>query len=87
MMSEEQKEENPVTPEGGNNPAPTDKVERAELAVEKLEAIEKRLDEKTAHLQELEARRILGGKTAGADQEQSKEETPQEYAQRILKNG
>ena len=68
----------------GNIASPVDKVERAESAVKRLEEAEKRIDEKIAQLAELKADRILGG-TAGAHIEtKPAEETPQEYAKRVM---
>lgn len=69
----------------GDQPKTLDKVERAEQIVERLEAVEKRIDEKTAKLEDLEAKRILGGKSVGAQTPVAKEETPHDYRMRIEK--
>lgn len=62
-----------------------DLVERAEKAQKKLEETEKRLTERIAKLEELEARRILGGKSdAGQIPTAPKVETPQEYKNRVM---
>jgi hypothetical protein len=64
-------------------PKELDKVERAEIAVKKMEEVEKRLDEKIAKLTDLQADRLLGS-TAGAHVDtKPKEESPQDYAKRI----
>lgn len=67
----------------GDKPAAIDKIERAELAVKRMEETEKRLDEKIARLTELEANRLLGG-TAGGHIESMKsiEQLRQEKIQR-----
>jgi cobalamin biosynthesis Mg chelatase CobN len=71
----------------GNQPKELSKIERAELAVQRMEEAEKRLDEKIAKLTELEANRLLGSSAGGRVEPQPvKEETAQEYADRIMKN-
>ncbi|MFA5051315.1 MAG: hypothetical protein WC499_04345 [Patescibacteria group bacterium] len=64
--------------DAGNKPAEPDKIERAELAVKRMEESEKRLDEKIAKLQELEVNRLLGS-TAGGHIESMM--TPEQHAQ------
>lgn len=63
---------------GGNQPSSPDKIERAELAVKRMEEAEKRLDDKIARLTELEANRLLGG-TGGGHIETMK--TPEQLQQ------
>lgn len=64
-----------------------DKVERAEQAVKRIEEGEKRLDEKIKQLQDLQADRLLGGTAGGrVEAKEIKEETPQEYRDRVLAN-
>jgi capsule polysaccharide export protein KpsE/RkpR len=65
MVDEKQKESSTDNIGNGDKPKVFDKVERAELAVQRMEEIEKRLDEKTAKLQELEANRLLSGTAGG----------------------
>lgn len=71
----------------GDKPRELGKIERAELAVKRMEEAEKRLDEKIAKLTELEANRLLGG-TAGGHVEPvaPKIETAKEYADRVMSN-
>lgn len=70
-----------------DNTKALDKVERAELAVKKMEDAEKRLDEKISKLTELEANRLLGSSAGGrVEPTPVKEETPKEYADRIMGN-
>lgn len=56
---------------------------------EKIEELKKendRMEKNIAKLEELRAFEILGGKSEGAPQEaQKKEETPQEYADRVMR--
>jgi hypothetical protein len=66
--------------------AEPDKIERAELAVKKMEEAEKRLDEKIAKLQELEVNRLLGSTAGGRVESQPKVETAKEYSDRVMKN-
>jgi hypothetical protein len=63
-----------------------DKIERAELAVKKMEEAEKRLDEKIAKLQELEVNRLLGSTAGGRVESTPKVETAKEYADKVMKN-
>jgi len=83
---EQQGQEATDTLNRGDNQKPLDKVERAERAVQRLEEIEKRIDEKTAKLQELQAERIVSGNSYGSTQEQKKEIDPRSYAEQALKN-
>jgi len=71
----------------GNIPSPVDKVERAESAVKRLEEAEKRIDEKIAQLTELKADAILGGTAGGHIEPKVVEETPKQYAERIMRGG
>jgi cobalamin biosynthesis Mg chelatase CobN len=71
----------------GLQPERLGKIERAELAVKRMEDAEKRLDDKISRLTELEANRLLGG-TAGGHVEPvpAKVETAKEYADRVMNN-
>ena len=71
----------------GIQPEKLGKIERAELAVKRMEEAEKRLDDKISRLTELEANRLLGG-TAGGHVEPvpAKVETAKEYAERVMSN-
>lgn len=87
-MDETQKAKQPaLANDNGNTEKTLDKVERAELAVKRIEEGEKRLDEKLKQLQDLEANRLLGS-TAGGHVEVKpvKEETAKEYANRVMNN-
>lgn len=71
----------------GSKPQELDKIQRAELAVQRMEESEKRLDEKIARLTELEANRLLGSSAGGrVEATPPKEETAKEYADRVMKN-
>lgn len=75
---EEQKKESEA-------PKELDKVERAELAVKRLEETEKRIDEKIAKLTELQADRILGSTAGGRiEPEAPKPMTSKEYATKVM---
>lgn len=61
-------------------------VDRAEKAANNLLEIEKRIEEKTKRLEQLQAERLLGGRTEGAPQvTKPVEEDPKSYAARALK--
>lgn len=66
----------------GNKPQELGKIERAELAVKRMEEAEKRLDDKIARLTELETNRLLGG-TAGGHIETMR--TPEQINQEKVK--
>lgn len=71
----------------GNKSEGHDKVERAELAVKRMEEAEARLDAKIAKLQELEVNRLLGPTAGGHIEAQPpKVETAKEYADRVMNN-
>jgi len=70
----------------GDNSQGLDKIERANLAVKRMEEAERRLDEKIAKLTELETNRILGSTAGGRVESVSKVETAKEYADRVMKN-
>ena len=64
---------------------PKSKVESAFDAVEKLRAENERMEKNIAKIEELKAVEILSGKTDAAEKEpEKKEESPQEYKNRIL---
>lgn len=71
----------------GIQPEKLGKIERAELAVKRMEEAEKRLDEKIATLTELQTDRLLSS-TAGGHIEPvpAKIETAKEYADRVMSN-
>ena len=63
----------------------TDLVERAEAAAKRIEdAIEKN-EAILRKNQEIEAKRILGGKSEAAPEPEKKEESPKEYADRVMR--
>jgi len=64
-----------------------DKVERAEAAVKKMEVLASQLDNKISELKQLQAERILGGGSPAGTTNEVKEETPQEYKNRIMRGG
>ena len=71
----------------GDKPQELNKVERAELAVKRMEEAEKRLDEKIAKLTELQADRLLGSTAGGhVEAQPAKVETAKEYAERVMTN-
>lgn len=73
--------------DNGDKPHQPDKIERAELAVKRMEEAEKRLDDKIAKLTELETNRLLGSTAGGHIEAQpAKVETAKEYSDRVMKN-
>jgi len=66
----------------------TSLIERATKAADRIEAETKRAEVMLEQYKEVEARRILGGKSEGKAQEvPPKIETPREYKDRILRGG
>ena len=60
-------------------------VERAEAAADRIEAAEKRAEERAVEEAEAKAEEILGGDSeAGAQPPAVKEETPEEYKNRVM---
>jgi len=60
-------------------------VERAEAAADRIEAAEKRAEERAVEEAEDKAKEILGGDSeAGAQPPAVKEETPAEYKDRVM---
>lgn len=60
-------------------------IDGANLAAEKLRLENERMERNIKDLQQLEAQRILGGRTSGAPQvEKPKEIDPREYAKNII---
>jgi hypothetical protein len=91
-MVNEEKSETPTTQNinAGDKPQELGKIERAELAVKRMEEAEKRLDDKIAKLTELETNRLLGGSAGGhidtmKTPEQIQKEKMQRAADEIVK--
>ena len=61
-------------------------VSFAEKAAENLRAENERMEKNIHQLREIQAFQTLGGRSEGRVEVEKKEETPQEYAQRILRN-
>ena len=65
-----------------------DLLVKSEKLAERLEQANARQEELLKQMQEVESRRILGGKTsAGEPPKEAVIETPQDYAKRILRGG
>lgn len=62
-------------------------VARAETASENLKAENKRMEENIRRLELLKTQGILGGETDSGEQVKSQEETPAEYAKRVMRGG
>ena len=86
MDETKQTEAKPTENNGdGVQPEAMGKIERAEQAVKRMEEGERRLDEKIAKLQELEANRLLGSTAGGrVESEPAKEQTAKEYADEVM---
>lgn len=69
----------------GQEVQPKDKVERAEEAVKRMEELYSKMKEEGDRLDNLRADKIMAGETT-VNQEPSREETPQEYKERVLRN-
>lgn len=69
----------------GDKPESTDPIERANEAAERLEAANKERERLLKEEKQLEARRILGGKSDNGEP-QKKEESASEYVRKVLSN-
>lgn len=68
-----------------DEPKALNMIESAAVAAERLTRENERLERNLKQLQEFEARKLLGGRTEGKPQEVIKaEESPQDYAKRVL---
>jgi hypothetical protein len=87
MVDEKKEEQTADNTREGNKPGSPDKIERAELAVKRMEEAEARLDSKISKLQELEVNRLLGSTAGGHIEPQAaRPETAKEYADRVMNN-
>lgn len=65
-----------------------DLIAQAQAAAERLEKANMKHEELLKNMTLLESRKILGGKSqAGEPEPEKKEETPSEYAKRMLRGG
>jgi len=72
----------------GDTPSQTTIVTEANAAAERLEVATKAMAEENTRREAIEARNILGGATeAGQGTVEKKEESPQDYAKRVLEGG
>lgn len=69
--------------EGSNAQTPS-LIEQADSAAKRLAAENERMENNIRRQEELAARSALGGFSAGKPQQPEKEESPQEYAKRML---
>jgi len=69
----------------GSEPQTANLIERANSAAERLEKANEKQEQLIKQARELQAYERLGGTTQGRPQEtEPKEETPQEYAKRVM---
>lgn len=61
-------------------------IERSDAAAARLEKAQEGMREIFAKMQEIEARRVVGGQSIGGMPEK-KEETPREYKERMMRGG
>lgn len=65
-----------------------DKIAQAQVAAERLEKANKEMEENIKKLEAIATRNILGGQSAVTPPvAEKKEETPQEYAKRMMRGG
>lgn len=67
--------------------APQDVVSRAEAILAEVKLREQNAISREQKAMEIEARRILGGQSVASQPVEKKEETPQEYKDRIMRGG
>jgi len=86
-MNEENQKEQPTDNSGkGNKPTSTPLINSANEAAERLEKANAVKDELLQREEELASQRTLGGRAEGGTETKPKEETPQEYAARVMAN-
>jgi len=65
-----------------------DRIAQAQMAADRLEKANKDFEEVIKKMESIATRQILGGKSsAGEPMVEKKEETPTEYAKRMLRGG
>lgn len=68
--------------------AAVDKIAQAQIAAERLEKANKEMEENIKKLESIATRNILGGQsTASPPVAEKKEESPSDYAKRMLRGG
>ena len=95
MSEEETKQENKETDktdtEGdadkGDKPSTMSKLDQADAKIKRLEELDKSLGEKIDKLDDIKASDLLGGSADAGSGEVKKEETNQEYVDRMRKSG
>jgi len=80
IMSEEEQKESKEQPE----PQAPDMVEAANKAAERLEAANKKSEELVKRQEGLAVQSALGGQSAAGQTEEKEEETPAEYAKKVM---
>lgn len=86
MGEEDKKPDN--EPEPDTAPASIDMIDQANEAAERLERANNRREELLQREEKLAIQKTLGGKAeAGIEPEKPKEETAEEYKNRIMKGG
>jgi len=84
-MSEENKEESASDNAGeGVQPDTTSELDRADQIAERLKRENDRKEELLTREESLAARRAVGGVAEAGQQSKPKEETPKEYADRVM---
>ena len=85
MEKKKNDKEKPKEVKAENTEDSTSLIRQANEAAERLEKQNQRLEENLAKLEAVQVERTLGG-TAEAGVEEKKEETPEDYAKRIMEN-
>ena len=84
--NQEGKETQPETPEAGTQESTTSLIDKAAEQADRLKEENTRREKLLEREEKLQARRELGGNSlAGQQQPKPKEETPQEYKDRVLR--
>ena len=82
---EDKKKESVVTKDAGLQSETTSELDRADAIAERQKKENDRREEILRREEALEARRMLGGRAEAGQTQEKKEETPQEYKDRILR--
>ena len=86
QKEEAKEEEKPVeNSDKGNIPEPNDKIDRANAAAQRMEEATEKAKTENDRREALAVEKTLGGTAeAGKPSEETKEETPKEYKDRVM---
>lgn len=86
-MENEKEEGQAEKPEAVKTTASAELIRTATAAAERLEKANKKHEELIQREESLRVEKILAGKADAGEPQQKKEETPKEYAMRVMRGG